>query len=397
MQAPFSPQARFGAAPSTQLPRRVLSLAPGCSNIFTTLSLASAFASTTVSAPHAANSAFPQPTPKLLPPQVGPGAPIPLDRFTRDSMSTGQNSDAFASGSQPASATGRSPWTEGPDVFLDEGPSANGGSSASGPSASMPSDAELQQPSANDEPITEETAAKFELSDVPIEFSDMNLTTSRSRPWRSQTAYRSRERQTSPNQSPRSAVSTTSATAPGLQAAWSHTLGPATPSTSGTAAPEPAGLREASAASSSRALHASVTVSLRSSLPEKMFASFLAMSYLGIYSDAADLSAARTLYCSVPPHPKAVRYKFVPATLGVTVPRQKSLDLSPLTSAPLMAAPQRQTTPIRATPPVQPAKNKQLCEHTTRNSGTPRPRKPVSLEPRAPWTPSILAAAPSTP
>ena len=70
MQAPFSPQAHFGAAPSTQLPRRVPPSAPGCSNIFTTLSLASAFASTTVSAPHAAIFAFPQPTPGLLPPPV---------------------------------------------------------------------------------------------------------------------------------------------------------------------------------------------------------------------------------------------------------------------------------------------------------------------------------------
>ena len=122
MHAPFSHQARFGATPLTQPPRRVPPSAPGCSNIFTTLSLASAFASTTVSAPHAAISAFPQPTPGLLPPPVGPGAPIPLDRFTRDSTFTGQYSDAFSSWSQPASVTGRSTWTEGPDFSSTRAP-----------------------------------------------------------------------------------------------------------------------------------------------------------------------------------------------------------------------------------------------------------------------------------
>ena len=87
---------------------------------------------------------------------------------------------------------------------------------------------------------------------------------------------------------------------PSLQA-WSHALGPATPSTSGTAAPKPAGLQDASAASFSRALHASLAAYLLTSLPERMFANSFAMSYLGIYSKAADLSAARTPYCIVHP------------------------------------------------------------------------------------------------
>ena len=227
-----------------------------------------------------------------------------------------------------------------PDVFLDESHSAQGGLSPSGPSASglsasgplasMPSDTELKQPSANGEPITVNTNAEFDLSDV-------NSTASRSRPRHSQTAYHSEERQTSRGQSPRSAASTTSATAPGLQAAWSNALGPATPSTSGTAALKAENPRDASAASPSRAVHASVAVSLRASLPERMCASSRAMSFFRIYSKAANFSAARTPYYRVPPHPKAVKYKFLPATLKVTVNRLNSLDVSPSTSAPSTA------------------------------------------------------------
>ena len=108
MQAPFAFQARPGAAPSVQPSWRASPPASG-GNVFTTLSLASAFASTTVSAPHAASFAFPQPTPGLLPPPAGPGAQTAPDRTTQGSMSTGQHSDAFTSWSHPASATGRSP------------------------------------------------------------------------------------------------------------------------------------------------------------------------------------------------------------------------------------------------------------------------------------------------
>ena len=82
----------------------------------------------------AASSAFPQPTPELLPPPVGPGVQTATDRTTQGSMSTGtgQHSDAFTSWSYPASATGQSLWTETTEVFLDEGPSVHGGPSAFG-------------------------------------------------------------------------------------------------------------------------------------------------------------------------------------------------------------------------------------------------------------------------
>ena len=70
------PSASWRSAIDTT-PGRVPPSAPSNSNVLTTLSLASAFASTTVSAQHAASSAFPQPTPGLLPLLVGPGAPIP--------------------------------------------------------------------------------------------------------------------------------------------------------------------------------------------------------------------------------------------------------------------------------------------------------------------------------
>ena len=118
MQAPFMFHARPGTAPSAQLPGRSPPSAPG-GNVFTTLSLASAFASTTVSAPHAASSAFPQPTPGLLPPTVGPVVQTAPDRTTQGSMSTGQHFDAFIYWSHPASATGEIPWTETTEVFLD--------------------------------------------------------------------------------------------------------------------------------------------------------------------------------------------------------------------------------------------------------------------------------------
>ena len=256
MQAFFSSQVRSGPAPSTQLHGRVPPSAPGGSNIFTSLSLASAFASTTVSAQHtasyhAASSAFSQLTPGLLPPPVGPGAQIPLDHMTRNSMST--------------------------------------------------------------------------------------------RHFR--TASRSRDRQTSRSQSPRSAISTTATTAPGAQASWSNALGPTAPSTSETAALKLAMLRDALATSSSRAQHASVAASSCTSLPESMFSSYLEMSSLEIYS-AANFSAAGTPYGSVFPHPKAVRYKFAPATLGFNKPRVNSLDRSPSTRAPLTAVP-RQVRPRR--------------------------------------------------
>ena len=79
--------------------------APGGSNVFTTLSLASAYASSTVNASHVVSSAFPQPTSGLLPPPVGLGTLTAPDRMTRDSMFTNQHSDAFNSWSHPASAT----------------------------------------------------------------------------------------------------------------------------------------------------------------------------------------------------------------------------------------------------------------------------------------------------
>ena len=143
MQAPFSFQARFGTATSVQPPGRLPPSAPG-GNVFSTLLQASAFASTTVSAPHAASSAFPQPTPGLLPPPVGPRVQMAPERTTQGSKSTNQHSDAFTSWSHPASATGQSPWTETTKVFLDEGhlvhrgPSAFGGPSAQGPSTAFP-------------------------------------------------------------------------------------------------------------------------------------------------------------------------------------------------------------------------------------------------------------------
>ena len=113
MQAPFMFQARHGTAPSAQPPGRSPPSELG-GNVFTMLSLARAFASTTVSALHTASSAFPQPTPGLLPPPVSPGVQTAPDRTTQGSMSTGtgQHSDAFTSWAHPASATGQSPWTE---------------------------------------------------------------------------------------------------------------------------------------------------------------------------------------------------------------------------------------------------------------------------------------------
>ena len=143
MQAPFMFQAHPGTAPSAKPPGLSPPSALG-GNVYTTLSLASAFASTTVSAPHAASSAFPQPTPGLLPPPVGPGVQTAPDRTTQGSMSTGfgQHSDAFTSWSHPASATGQSPLTETTEVFLDESPSVHGGPSAfGGPSVQGPSTA----------------------------------------------------------------------------------------------------------------------------------------------------------------------------------------------------------------------------------------------------------------
>ncbi len=79
MQAPFMFQASPGTAPSTQPPGRSPPSAPG-DNVFRTLSLASAFVSTTMSPPHATSSAFSQPTPKMLPPPIGPGAQMAPDR-----------------------------------------------------------------------------------------------------------------------------------------------------------------------------------------------------------------------------------------------------------------------------------------------------------------------------
>ena len=136
MQAPFTFQARPGPAPSMQLSGRAGPSAPGGSNIFTAPSVASAFASTTVSASHSAGPVFTQPSPGLLPPLVCHMALTVPDRTTQGSMSTGQHSDAFTSLSHPASETGQSPWTETTEVFLDEGPSAHEGFSAFGsPSA----------------------------------------------------------------------------------------------------------------------------------------------------------------------------------------------------------------------------------------------------------------------
>ena len=97
MQAPFSSQVRPCAAPSTLPPGGVPPSAFSNSTVFTTLSLASAFASTIVSVQHAASSAFPQPNPGLLPPPVGPRAPIPLDHMTRDFISTRHFRTAFGS------------------------------------------------------------------------------------------------------------------------------------------------------------------------------------------------------------------------------------------------------------------------------------------------------------
>ena len=69
MQSPFLFQSRPSTAPSAQPPGHSPPSAPS-GNVFTTLSLACAFASTTVSAPHAASSEFPQPTPGLLLPLI---------------------------------------------------------------------------------------------------------------------------------------------------------------------------------------------------------------------------------------------------------------------------------------------------------------------------------------
>ena len=131
MQPPFTFQVRPGAA---LFPGRVPPSAPSRSNVFTTLPFASAFASTTVSAFHFASSALSQLDYGLLPPPVGLMAPTPRDQITRDSMSTGQHSDAFTSWSHPASATGQSPWTKALDVFLDNSPSTHERPSARGPS-----------------------------------------------------------------------------------------------------------------------------------------------------------------------------------------------------------------------------------------------------------------------
>ncbi len=92
------------------------------------------FASTTLSAPHAASSGFLQPTSRLPPPPVGPEVQTAADRTTEGSMSTGigQHSDAFTSWSNLSFATGQSCWTETTEVFLDEGPTVHGGPSAFG-------------------------------------------------------------------------------------------------------------------------------------------------------------------------------------------------------------------------------------------------------------------------
>ena len=89
MQAPISFKARLSAKPLAQPHKRVSLSAPGGSYVFTTLSLGSAFASTTVTVSHAASSAFLQPTLGLLPPPVKPGALTANDRTTIGTMFTG--------------------------------------------------------------------------------------------------------------------------------------------------------------------------------------------------------------------------------------------------------------------------------------------------------------------
>ena len=143
MQAPLSFQARFGTAPSAQPLGRSTPSAPG-RNVFTTLTLSSAFASTTVSASHAACSAFPQTIPGLLLLLIGPKAQMAPDRTTQAPRFTGQHLDVFTSWSHPAFATDQSPLTETTEVFLEEGPSSHGnpltfkGPSAQGPSTVFP-------------------------------------------------------------------------------------------------------------------------------------------------------------------------------------------------------------------------------------------------------------------
>ena len=138
MQAPFTFQARPWPAPSMQLSGRAAPSALGGSNVFTAPSVASAFAFTTLSAPHSAGSMFTQPSSGLLPLLVGFMALTAPDLTTQGSMSTDQHFDAFTWWSHPASATGQSPWTETTKVFLHEGasphkePSAFGSPSARG-------------------------------------------------------------------------------------------------------------------------------------------------------------------------------------------------------------------------------------------------------------------------
>ena len=138
MQAPFVFQARLGAPPSAQPLSRTQPWAPGAGNVFTSLPLTGASASTTMSASHPAGFVYSQPTPRLLPPPVGPGAQTTPNQVTRDSMSSGQHSDTFTSWSHPASATGQSPWTESTEVIVDESLLAFGGPSSQGPSTALP-------------------------------------------------------------------------------------------------------------------------------------------------------------------------------------------------------------------------------------------------------------------
>ena len=120
------------------------------SNVYTTLPLASAYAFTTIGAPHSAITAFPQPTFGLLPLPVETRAPSPIGRMTRDFMFTGQHSNAFTFLSHLATATNQSRLKENPDIFLNKGPSADEGPSAHGPSIAWPSppllDLQFSQP-----------------------------------------------------------------------------------------------------------------------------------------------------------------------------------------------------------------------------------------------------------
>ena len=106
---------------AAQAPGRLLLSKLSSANVFAPLSLGSTLVSSSTNAP-LSRLAVALPSLGLLPPPVGAGAAISLEQAARNSVSTGQYSDAFTSWSHPESASGSSAWHDIREIVIDEGP-----------------------------------------------------------------------------------------------------------------------------------------------------------------------------------------------------------------------------------------------------------------------------------